>query len=97
MWPRLALIVGFVAGVAAAALILGGILVLAPEPVPSATPVPTLVPTASPEPSPTPTPVPSPSVAPSTAPSGPAALPSGSPPVGGDGGAELVRPVPRSG
>ncbi len=97
MWPRLVLIAGFIAGVAAAALILGGILVLAPEPVPSATPVPTLVPTASPEPSPTPTPVPSPSVAPSTEPSGPAALPSGSPPVGGEGAVRLVRPVSRSG
>lgn len=97
MWPRLVLVVGFIAGVAAAALILGGILVLAPEPVPSATPAPTVLPTASPEPSPTPTPVPSPSVAPSAAPSGPSLLPPGSPPVGGEGAVERVEPVPRSG
>lgn len=40
MWPRLSILVGLVAGVATAALLLGGILVLAPEAVPSATPAP---------------------------------------------------------
>ena len=98
MWPRLALIVGFVAGVAAAAVILGGILVLAPEPVPSATPVPTILPTAAPEPTPSPTPAPTPSIAPSRAPSvAPSALPPGSAPVGGEGAVGPVAPVPRTG
>lgn len=96
MWPRLALVAGFVAGVAAAALMLGGILVLAPEPVPSATPVPTIVPTAPP--APTPTPTPTPTVAPSAPPSSaPSLLPSGSPPVGGEGAVPLDPPVSRSG
>ena len=93
MWPRLALVAGFVAGVAAAALILGGVLVLAPEPVPAATPMPTIVPTAPPEPTPTPTPLPTPSIAPSVVPSpAPSVLPSGSPVVGGEGAAAPAIP-----
>ena len=78
MWPRLAILVGLLAGVATAALLLGGILAFAPEPVPTPTPVPTFVPT----PSPTPTPTPEPSE--SAAPSEPAASPS-EVPVGGEG------------
>jgi hypothetical protein len=54
MWARLSIVVGLVAGIAAAALLLGGILAFAPEPAPPVTPAPsvTLV---------TPTPVVSPS------------------------------------
>ena len=64
MWSRLAILGGLLVGVAAAALILGGILALAPDPVPAPTPMPTLVPTLSPEPTarPEPTPPPSPPV-----------------------------------
>jgi len=82
MWPRLAILVGLLAGVATAALILGGILVFAPDPVPTPTPVPTFVPTPTPTPTPTPAPTPEPSE--SAAPSGPAASPS-EVPVGGEG------------
>src|SRR5262245_29368180 len=83
MWPRLAIVVGLLAGVATAALILGGILAFAPDPAPTPTPVPTFVPTPTPSPTPTPTPEPSESVAPS----GPAASPS-EVPVGGEGRVE---------
>ena len=64
MWSRLAILGGLLVGVAAAALILGGILAFAPDPVPAPTPLPTLVPTLSPEPTapPEPTPPPSPPV-----------------------------------
>ena len=44
MWPRLSILAGTVAGILVAALILGGIVVLAPEPGPSPTPIPTFVP-----------------------------------------------------
>jgi hypothetical protein len=54
MWPRLAILVGLLAGVATAALILGAILAFAPDPVPTPTPVPTFVPTPTPTPTPTP-------------------------------------------
>jgi cytochrome c biogenesis protein CcmG, thiol:disulfide interchange protein DsbE len=40
MWPRLSILVGLLAGVAAAALVIGGILVLAPEPGAAMTPRP---------------------------------------------------------
>lgn len=80
MWPRLAIVIGFFAGIATAALILGGVLAFAPEPVPPPTPVPTFVPPPTPTPTPTPTPEPSESAAPS----GPAASPS-EVPVGGEG------------
>jgi hypothetical protein len=85
MWPRLAIVAGLLAGVATAALLIGGVLTLAPEPAPSTTPVPTLVPTAVPEPSPSPqTPSPVPSAAPSVEPSSaPSAAPTA--PVGGEG------------
>ena len=86
MWPRLALVIGFIAGIATAALILGGVLAFAPEPVPSPTPAPTFVP------APTPTPTPEPSE--SAAPSEPAASPS-EVPVGGE--ARVNTAPPRSG
>lgn len=90
MWPRLAIVVGLLAGVATAALILGGILAFAPDPVPSPTPVPTFVPSPSPSPTPSATPEPSPSEAPSE----PAASPS-EVPVGGEG--RIDTGAPRSG
>jgi thiol-disulfide isomerase/thioredoxin len=40
MWARLSIVVGLVAGIATAALVLGGILAFAPEPAPVATPAP---------------------------------------------------------
>jgi hypothetical protein len=92
MWPRVAIVIGLLAGVATAAVILGGILVFAPDPVPTPTPVPTFVPSAAPTPTPTPTPVPS------TSPpaSEPASSPS-DPPVGGEARVEGGRPrVPAS-
>ena len=87
MWPRVAIVIGLLAGVATAAVILGGILVFAPDPVPTPTPVPTFVPTAPPAPTPTPTPVPSTS----PPPSGPAASPS-EVPVGGEARVEDATP-----
>ena len=86
MWPRVAIVIGLLAGVATAAVILGGILAFAPDPVPTPTPVPTFVPTAPPSPTPTPTPVPS-----SPPPSAPAASPS-EVPVGGEGRVEDATP-----
>ena len=86
MWPRVAIVIGLLAGVATAAVILGGILAFAPDPVPTPTPVPTFVPTAPPSPTPTPTPVPS-----SPPPSGAAASPSEAP-VGGEGRVEDAAP-----
>jgi hypothetical protein len=92
MWPRVAIVIGLLAGVATAAVILGGILVFAPEPVPTPTPVPTFVPSPAPTPTPTPTPVPSTSPPPSE----PASSPSG-PPVGGEARVEVEAPgVPAS-
>jgi cytochrome c biogenesis protein CcmG, thiol:disulfide interchange protein DsbE len=62
MWPRLSILAGLLAGVAAAALVIGGILFLAPEPGAATTPppqpsaslavLPSLLPTASPSASP---------------------------------------------
>jgi hypothetical protein len=80
-------IVGLLAGVATAALILGGILAFAPDPAPAATPVPTFVPAPSPTPTPTPTPTPEPSesVAPSASPS--------EVPVGGEGRIDTGPPI----
>jgi thiol-disulfide isomerase/thioredoxin len=46
MWPRVAIVAGLLAGVAAAALVLGGILLFAPELAPTATPPPTVMPGA---------------------------------------------------
>ena len=86
MWPRVAIVIGLLAGVATAAVILGGILAFAPDPVPTPTPVPTFVPTAPPSPTPTPTPVPS-----SPPPSAPAASPS-EVPVGGEARVEDATP-----
>ncbi len=86
MWPRVAIVIGLLAGVATAAVILGGILAFAPDPVPTPTPVPTFVPSAAPTPTPTPTPVPS-----SPPPSGPAASPSEAP-VGGEARVEDATP-----
>jgi hypothetical protein len=86
MWPRVAIVIGLLAGVATAAVILGGILAFAPDPVPTPTPVPTFVPSAAPTPTPTPTPVPS-----TPPPSEPSASPS-EPPVGGEARVEVGRP-----
>ena len=77
MWPRLSILAGLLAGVAAAALVIGGILFLAPAP--------GAAPTPPPQPSASLTVLPSlsPSVAPSTSPSaGPSGsgVPSGSDP-----------------
>ena len=88
MWPRMAIVIGFLAGIATAALILGGVLAFAPEPVPPPTPVPTFVPMPTPTPTPTPTPEPSESAAPS----GPAASPS-EVPVGGEGRIDTGAPL----
>ena len=87
MWPRVAIVIGLLAGVATAAVILGGILAFAPDPVPTPTPVPTFVPSAAPTPTPTPTPVPSTSPPPSE----PASSPS-EPPVGGEARVEVGTP-----
>jgi hypothetical protein len=87
MWPRVAIVIGLLAGVATAAVLLGGILAFAPDPLPTPTPVPTFVPTAAPTPTPTPTPLPSTSPPPSQ----PAASPS-EPPVGGEARVELGTP-----
>jgi peroxiredoxin len=71
MWPRLSIVAGLFAGVAVAALVLGGILAFAPEP--------GALPTPAPEPSGSIAAIPSPSVAVSASPSGGAsASPSGS-------------------
>ena len=84
MWPRLSILAGLLAGVAAAALVIGGILVLAPEPGAVATSPPqpsaslTVLPslTASPAPSagPSESASPGPSGSPGASPSGSAAL-----------------------
>ena len=51
MWARLSIVAGLVAGIAVAALVLGGILALAPDPLPASTPVPTSpIATSSPTP-----------------------------------------------
>ena len=85
MWPRVAIVIGLLAGVATAAVILGGILAFAPDPVPTPTPVPTFVPSAAP----TPTPTPVPSISPP--PSEPASSPSEAP-VGGEARVEVGTP-----
>jgi hypothetical protein len=79
MWPRISIVLGLLAGVAVAALVIGGLLFLGPAPVlvPLATPAPTVPATASPSASPTASP--SPSVVPSASPVAPSASPSGSP------------------
>lgn len=68
MWPRLSILAGLVAGVAAAALVIGGILAFAPEPGAGATPPP--VPSASLTVLPSLTPSIAPSASPSAGPSG---------------------------
>ena len=70
MWPRLSIVAGLFAGVAVAALVLGGILAFAPEP--------GALPTAAPEPSGSIAAAPSPSDTPTPSPSGASASPSGS-------------------
>jgi cytochrome c biogenesis protein CcmG/thiol:disulfide interchange protein DsbE len=82
MWPRLSILAGLLAGVAAAALVIGGILVLAPEPGAAMTPPPqpsaslTVLPSLSPSaaPSASASAVASGSGAPSSDPSSAAAL-----------------------
>ena len=71
MWPRLSIVAGLVAGVVVAVVILGGIVALAPDPVPTATAVPSVAPSI---------------VIPSRAPAGSPGA-SGSPGTGGSGGA----------
>jgi thiol-disulfide isomerase/thioredoxin len=68
MWPRLSILAGLLAGVAAAALVIGGILVLAPEP--GAAPTPPPQPSASLTVLPSLTPSPVPSASPSARASG---------------------------
>ena len=65
MWARLSIVAGLVVGVAVAGLVLGGILVLAPDPAPTPTPTPSFA-TASPTHAP---PSATPSAVASTAPS----------------------------
>lgn len=72
MWARLSIVFGLLAGIATAALILGGIFAFAPEPVPTATPAPSVA-VATPTPTPAPTPTPSPVVSGSPVASGDAA------------------------
>jgi thiol-disulfide isomerase/thioredoxin len=57
MWPRISIIAGLLTGVAAAALVIGGILVLAPEPRAAPTPPPQPSASLGLQPTPTPTPV----------------------------------------
>ena len=72
MWARLSIVFGLLAGIATAALILGGIFAFAPEPVPTATPAPSVA-VATPTPTPAPTPTASPVVSGSPVASGDAA------------------------
>jgi cytochrome c biogenesis protein CcmG, thiol:disulfide interchange protein DsbE len=74
MWPRLSIFAGLLAGVAAAVLVIGGILALAPEP--GAAPTPPPQPSASLTVLPSLTPSPAPSASPS---GGASASPPGSP------------------
>jgi cytochrome c biogenesis protein CcmG, thiol:disulfide interchange protein DsbE len=76
MWPRLSIIAGLLAGVAAAALVIGGILVLAPEPGAAATPPPQPSVSLGPQPTASPTPAGTAAASGSPSPSGSAA-PSG--------------------
>jgi hypothetical protein len=71
MWPRLSIVLGLVAGVAAGALILGALLFLTPDPGSSATPTPSPspVPSASPSPTASPSATASPSPSATAAPS----------------------------
>jgi cytoskeletal protein RodZ len=96
MWPRLSIVLGLVAGVAAGALILGALLFLTPDPGSGDTPSasPSTPPSAVPSPTPaSPTPAstaPAPSVTP--APSitaSPSASPSGSSSPSASAAAEL--------
>lgn len=75
MWPRLSIVAGLLLGIAAAALVLGGILAFAPEPPPPLAPVPSLaIASASPAPTLTPGPSPVASSSPSAGASGSGAL-----------------------
>jgi thiol-disulfide isomerase/thioredoxin len=72
MWPRLSILAGLLTGVAAAALVIGGILAFAPEP--------SAAPTLAPQPSVSLGPLPTPTATPSPVPSGSAVA---SPPAAG--------------
>jgi cytochrome c biogenesis protein CcmG, thiol:disulfide interchange protein DsbE len=84
MWPRLSILAGLLAGIAAAALVIGGILAFAPAPGAAVTPPPQPSASLTALPSLTPSPAPStsasassgssPSVSPGASPSGSAAL-----------------------
>ena len=76
MWPRLSIIAGLLTGVAAAALVIGGILVLAPEPGAAPTPPPQPSVSLGPEPTSSPTPAGTPVGSGEPSPSG-SAVPSG--------------------
>jgi cytochrome c biogenesis protein CcmG, thiol:disulfide interchange protein DsbE len=81
MWPRLSILAGLLAGIAAAALVIGGILALAPEPGAAVTPPaePSASMTVLPSLTPSPAPSTSPSASGGASPSGsPGASPSGS-------------------
>jgi len=54
MWPRLAIVLGLLAGIVVAVVLLGAIVAFAPEPSPAVTPEPTLVVTPDPDLSPSP-------------------------------------------
>jgi thiol-disulfide isomerase/thioredoxin len=73
MWARLSIVAGLFAGVAVAALVLGGLLFLTPAPVPAFTPAPSETPLVSPS-----AVVASPTASPASASPGASASPSGS-------------------
>jgi thiol-disulfide isomerase/thioredoxin len=86
MWPRLAIVAGLLTGVAAAALVLGGILFLGPGPAPVFTPAPS---------APPPTATASDALASPTAPTAPTASTSPSPsPSGSAGPLHIGEPAP---
>jgi cytochrome c biogenesis protein CcmG, thiol:disulfide interchange protein DsbE len=80
MWPRLSILAGLLAGVAAAALVIGGILAFAPEPGAAATPPPPpsasrdVLPSQEPSPTATATASAAPSASPTASAGGSAAL-----------------------
>jgi hypothetical protein len=90
MWARLSILAGLLAGVAAAVLVIGGILAFAPEPGAAATPPPppSASPSVVPEPTASPSTVPtaSPSTVSTASPStAPSQSPSASATAGGSG------------
>jgi cytochrome c biogenesis protein CcmG, thiol:disulfide interchange protein DsbE len=84
MWPRLSILAGLLAGIAAAALVIGGILAFAPEPGAAVTPPPQPSASLTVLPSLTPSPPPSTSASASSG-----ASPSGSPGASASGSAAV--------